>query len=108
FEEMCSRVPPLSLEIHSFCAVRPATHCAKAFQSGSFLEANCRPPEWKVLPPASGASGCRSSLLLAGSAGTTAAETASKFLRDCSSVQKVAPAGNFSNRKALLLSSWQT
>src|SRR5260370_722940 len=35
----------------------PRTHCAMASQSGSFCEANWRPPEWKASPPASGASG---------------------------------------------------
>lgn len=56
-------------------------------------------------PPASGASGCTSSRLVAGSPGLTKVETVSKLLRDRSSLQKLAPGDSFSRRNALLLSA---
>src|SRR3982075_1725502 len=65
---------------YSFC---PFTQSARIFQFGSSLDANCRPPEWKTLPPTSGASGCCNSLLVAGSPGFTRIAAISKLRRDC-------------------------
>src|SRR5262249_40075277 len=86
----------------------PFTHAASVFQPGSSFEANWRPPEWKMLPPPSGASGCISSRLVSGSPGFTSLGALSKFLRDCCSLQALAPGDNRSRRKPLLLSAWQT
>src|SRR5262249_31611170 len=86
----------------------PLTQSARIFQFGSSLDANWRPPEWKTLPPASGAGGCCSSRLVAGSPGFTRIDAISKFLRDCSSLQVLAPGDSRSSRNALLLSAWQT
>src|SRR6516165_5088677 len=46
--------------------------------------------------------------LVAGSPGFTSSETISKFLRDCSSFQVLAPGASRSSRNALLLSAWHT
>src|SRR5207247_5733186 len=84
------------------CAAEPEapvrTQAAKVCHSGSFCEFQCLPPAWKGSPPASAASGCISRRLACGSPGTTILCQASKFLRDCSPFQFVAPGDSSSNR----------
>src|SRR5262249_56654543 len=92
-------------EAYGFCPFPPA---ASVFQPGSSLLPNCRPPEWKMLPPLSGASGCINNRLVSGSPGFTSFDAISDFLRDCSSFQALAPGDSRSRRKPLLLSAWQT
>src|SRR5262249_23120362 len=86
----------------------PLTQSARIFQFGSSLDTNWRPPERKTLPPASRASRCCSSRLVAGSPVFTRIDAISKFLRDCSSLQVLAPGESRSSLNALLLSAWQT
>ena len=62
----------------------------------------------KFEPLSSGASGCWRRRLVAGSPAFTSSEAISKFLRDCSSFQVLAPGDSRSSRKPLLLSAWQT
>src|SRR5260370_6743180 len=93
----------------AFC---PRTHASMFFQSGSSLDLNCLPP-WCVSarPPASGARGMSKKILESGSPGVTSFDTTSKLCRDCSSVQKLAPARSASrlNRPPpCRLRSWHT
>ena len=62
------------------------TQSASSFHSGSLCVIQCLPPGWNSVPPASCASGIVNNRLFVGTPGTTTRVTASKFLRDSSSV----------------------
>ena len=85
-------------------ACSPRIHAAMVFQSSSSWDLNCLPP-WCVsaMPPASGASGMISNMLVSGLPGVTNLETTLKLARDCCSVQELAPSASRSREKSLPL-----